>query len=151
MKKGFANNELMFQRTLQAFMRPYNITIVLYVCIFIVGIVLFVVAAYLGLTGKQPAVAISFGGLSVVSFVLFFIRQPLQALEENLEFITWLGTTFNTYWTRLMYLSDPHTIQADLKAVNDDYSQMIERIIDKHAALNAKRSGSQVDTPARTE
>ena len=53
----------------------------------------------------KSVAAIAFGGLSVGSFLLFFIRQPLQALEENLEFITWLGVAFNTYWTRLMYLT----------------------------------------------
>lgn len=81
MKNGFENNQVMFKRTLKAFMKPYNITVWMYVIIFIVGILFFSVAAYLGLTGRQPVVAVSFGGLSVVSFVMFFIRQPVQALE----------------------------------------------------------------------
>jgi len=151
MKNGFDNNQVMFKRTLEAFMKPYNITVSMYVIIFIVGILFFCIAAYLGLTGGQPAVAISFAGLSVVSFVMFFIRQPVQALEQNLEFISWLGVAFNTYWTRLMYISNKETVQQDLKAANDDYSRMIERLINKHASLRAKLPGGKLEEAKPTE
>jgi ABC-type multidrug transport system fused ATPase/permease subunit len=151
MSRGFENNQVMFKRTLEAFMKPYQITVGMYVMIFLVGILFFAVAAYLGLTGNQPAVAISFGGLSVISFVLFFIRQPVQALEENLEFISWLGVAFNTYWTRLMYISNKETVQQDLKAATDDFSILIERIIDKRTKLRAKRPGVNLVEKVRGE
>jgi hypothetical protein len=80
-----------------------------------------------------------FGGLSTVTFIAFFIQQPLHALEENLEFITWLGTTFNTYWTRLMYMLDEKTIQQDLKSADNDFVTNIEKLINKHAELRGKR------------
>jgi ABC-type multidrug transport system fused ATPase/permease subunit len=144
MSRGFENNQVMFKRTLEAFMKPYQITVGMYMLIFLVGILFFAVAAYLGLTGNQPAVAISFGGLSVISFVLFFIRQPVQALEENLEFISWLGVAFNTYWTRLMYISNKETVQQDLKAATDDYSILLERIIDKRTKMRTKRPGGSL-------
>ncbi len=143
MINGFKHNEEMFKRTLNAFMKPYNITIGMYVAIFVVGILLFVLAAYLALAGNQPVTAIAFGGLSVASFLLFFIRQPVQALEENLEFISWLGVAFNTYWTRLMYMDDIESIQTDLKAATDDYSQMVEGLIAKHAELRSNRPGGK--------
>ena len=151
MKEGFKDNQLMFKRTLDAFMKPYNITVWMYVIIFAVGILFFCLAAYLGLTDKQPIVTISFGGLSVVSFVLFFIRQPVQALEQNLEFISWLGVAFNTYWTRLMYIQNVETVQQDLKAATDDYSRMVERLIDKHARLQGNRPGGKSDMAAPVE
>lgn len=144
MINGFKNNEKMFQQTLNAFIKPYNITIYLYVVLFIVGILFFVVAAALGFQGDQPLVAIGFGGLSVISFVTFFIRQPVQALEENLEFISWLGVAFNTYWTRLMYISDKDNVQIELKAAADDFSSMVERLIEKHAKLRGKRPGVEI-------
>jgi hypothetical protein len=144
MRRSFENNETMFKRTLEAFMTPYNITIAMYVAIFIVGLSLFGFAAYLGLRGDQPLTALGFAGLGVVSLLTFFIRQPLQALEENLEFITWQCVVFNTYWTRLMYLSNNDTIQEDLKNAQNDFSNMIEYIIDKHASMNNKRAGSNL-------
>lgn len=148
MRNGFENNQVMFKRTLEAFMKPYNITVAMYMIIFAVGILFFSIAAYLGLTGGEPIVAISFGGLSVVTFVMFFIRQPVQALEQNLEFISWLGVAFNTYWTRLMYISNKKTVQQDLKAAADDYSVMVERLIDKHARLRTNRPGGDLEPAA---
>ena len=84
-------------------------------------------------------VAIAFAGLSVTAFLAFFVRQPLQSLEENLEFITWLGVAFNTYWTRLMYVTDPGTVQVELKAAEDDFRGSVERLIAQHADLRGKR------------
>jgi hypothetical protein len=102
MVNGFKQNEEMFQRTLDALMKPYRLTVRLYLALFTVGIGLFVVAAVIGLNEGNSVVAIAFAGLSVAGFLGFFVRQPLHALEENLEFVTWLGVAFNTYWTRLM-------------------------------------------------
>jgi hypothetical protein len=143
MVKGFEQNEEMFKRTLGAYMQPYYLTIGMYVGLFLVGIGLFVTAAIIGLTKGEPVVAIVFGGLGAGAFLAFFIRQPLQALEENLEFITWVGVSFNTYWTRLMYMMDLATIQQDLKSAEDDYTRAIERIISRHAQLRGKRPTPQ--------
>ena len=102
-----------------------------------VGIGLFVVAAVIGLRNGDAAVAVTFAGLSVASFLAFFVRQPLHALEENLECITWLGVAFNTYWTRLMYFSDPQTIEHDLTQATDDLVTQLTILADKHtAAIN---------------
>lgn len=146
--RGFENIDTMFQKTLSAFMWPYRITVLLYVVLFLVGISLFVVATVLALRGDQPLVAAAFGGLSVASFLLFFIRQPLQALEENLEFITWLGVAFNTYWTRLMYIQDSARVQEELKAAAEDYYVTVERLIHKHAALRERRPGAEPEAAA---
>lgn len=142
MINGFKNNEKMFQSTLNAFMKPYNITILLYVVIFVIGILFFIVAVVLGFRGDQSVLAVGFGGLSIISFITFFIRQPVQALEENLEFISWLGVAFNTYWTRLMYISNKDNVQDEIKTATDDFSSMVERLIDKHAKLRGERSSA---------
>jgi hypothetical protein len=140
---GFKQNEQMFQRTLRAFMRPYQLTVWLYVMLFVVGLGLFVVAAVIGLQKGDSIVAIAFAGLGVAAFLAFFVRQPLHALEENLQFITWLGVAFNSYWTRLMYMADPKAVQVELKAAEDDFRASVERLIAQNAELRGKRpSGS---------
>jgi hypothetical protein len=141
MINGFRQNEQMFKSTLEGFMKPYRLTVGLYVVLFGVGLGLFLVAAVIGLRNGSSVVAIAFAGLSVAAFLAFFVRQPLHALEENLECITWLGVAFNTYWTRLMYMTDPATVQADLKAAEDDFRVSVERLIAKHAELRGKRPG----------
>jgi len=145
MVNGFKQNEEMFKSTLEAFMKPYRMTVRLYVALFCVGIGLFIVAAVIGLRNGSSVVAIAFAGMSVGAFLTFFVRQPLHALEENLEFITWLGVAFNTYWTRLMYMSDPMTVQAELKAADDDFRASVERLISQHADLRGKRQGAAKD------
>src|SRR5512136_2693761 len=69
MVTGFRNAETMFQGTLKAYMRPYYITVAMYVLMFIVGIGFFVAAAYLGIRTDKTVVAVAFGGLSVASFL----------------------------------------------------------------------------------
>jgi hypothetical protein len=139
---GFKQNQQMFQCTLEAFMKPYRLSVWLYATLFMVGIGLFVVAAVIGLRNGDSVVAIAFAGLSVAAFLGFFVRQPLHALEENLEYITWLGVAFNTYWARLMYMADPKTVQAELKAAEDDFRASVESLIAQHAKLRGNRPGS---------
>lgn len=139
MVNGFKQNERMFRSTLDAFMKPYRLTVWLYGILFVVGIGLFVTAVILGLAQEKAVAAIAFAGLSVASFLAFFIKQPLRALEENLECITWLGVAFNTYWTRLMYLTDAATIQQELKAADDDFRASVEKLIQTHASLRKDR------------
>lgn len=143
MISGFTQNEQMFQRTLAAFMKPYRLTLWFYAALFMVGIGLLIVAAVIGLQKGDSVTAVAFAGLGAGSFIAFFLRQPLHALEENLEFITWLGVAFNTYWTRLMYITDPKMVQAELKSAEDDFRTSIERLITRHAELRGKRPGSQ--------
>ena len=143
MVEGFKQNERMFQDTLQAFMKPYRLTVWLYAAIFAVGLGLFLVAAVLGLRGGESVTALAFAGLGVTSFLAFFLRHPLRALEENLECITWLGVAFNTYWTRLMYMSDPATIQAELRAAEADFQASVEKLIAQHATLRERRPSGE--------
>jgi hypothetical protein len=121
-------------------MRPYRLTVWLYGLLFAVGIGLFITAAILGLSRGDSVVSIAFAGLSVTTFLTFFLRQPLRALEENLEFITWLGVVFNTYWTRLMYLSKTSTAQQELKGADADFAAAIEKLIERHAKLRKART-----------
>ena len=115
----------------------------MYAVLFAVGIVLFIVAVVIGLRSntsiEEAATAIAFAGLGTAAFLAFFIRQPVQALEENLEFVTWLGVVFNTYWTRLMHIQNMENIQQELKAADDDYQKSVQSLIDKHAELRGKR------------
>ncbi len=116
MISGFSQNNEMFRKTLTAFIWPYWLTVGFYAALVVVGIGSFVAAAVLGARQGISSAAL-FGGLSVLAFLGFFITKPLRALERNVQFITWLGIVYNTYWTRLMYATDPDTVQEDLEAI----------------------------------
>jgi hypothetical protein len=134
---GFQQNNEMFKKVLDAFMRPYWLTVNMYRILFAVGIAGFVVAVILGVF-RGPEFALVFGGLSVTAFLAFFISQPLRALERNIHFITWLGVIYNTYWTRLMYANDKDRIQDDLDSIARTAVDEINQLIDKHANLAGK-------------
>lgn len=138
--QGFENNSTMFNSILRGFMNPYYTTIWMYRILFTLGIAAFCTAAVLAyLFRETPAVAagasLVFGGLSVTSFLAFFISHPLRSLERNLHFIAWLGIVYNSYWTRLAYARDPETFADEVEKVTDTTVREIERIIDKHTSL----------------
>jgi hypothetical protein len=139
--QGFQRNNRMFDTILDAFMRPYNTTIWMYRILFGLGIAAFLVAAGLGAWLREPMFSLIFGGLSIISFLTYFIGRPLQSLEENLKFITWLGIIYNTYWTRLVYMMDSETIHKDLDDATQDAINELERLLDKHHDFSGRRPG----------
>ncbi|MFN2223565.1 MAG: hypothetical protein ACK2UH_13490, partial [Candidatus Promineifilaceae bacterium] len=97
--RGYENHQQVFQRILDTFLNNHRATVIMYWILFLVGIGLFVTAAVLGVVLEDFVPAAIFGGLGVVSFLSFFVGRSLQSVEENLEYITWLGIIYNTYWT----------------------------------------------------
>ena len=138
-RQGLANNNRMFNRILQGMMIPYYLTVVLYALLFLVGLGLFVIAARLSAGAGTQMAGLVFGGLGALTFLAFFLRNPLRSLEENHQFITWLGIVYNTYWTRLLYMQDRRTVHKDLKDATESAIAEIERMIDKSAKLAAQR------------
>lgn len=154
-EQGFENNQTMFSRILAGFMNPYWLTVIMYVLLFVVGFGAFVVSVILGLRATSVDAAQAnavttilgssaiFGGISVVAFLTYFLSRPLQALEENLQFITWLGIIYNTYWTRLAYIQKLETVQAALESATADAISKIIELMNKHS----ERSGNRPTFP----
>lgn len=140
-ERGFENNNRMFDRTLNAFMYPYWVTVGMYIVLFVVGISAFVVAARLSFESGREMFTLLFGGIGVVAFLTFFLTRPLQALEENLQFITWLGIIYNTYWTRLAYMTEQTTLHRDLEAATGETIARIKELLTTHAERSGKRPG----------
>lgn len=113
----------------------------MYWILFSVGIALFVIAAYLAVVQGELVAGAVFGGLSVVSFLTYFISRPTQAIEENLQFITWLGIIYNSYWTHLAWSFDERTAQAELDKATKEAIERLNALIDKHAAASGRRPG----------
>jgi hypothetical protein len=78
--------------TLEAFRKPYRLTIWLYATLFVVSVGLFLAAAVIGLRKSDTFVAIAFAGLSVATF-LTFCGSSRRISNASLEF----GAAFNTY------------------------------------------------------
>lgn len=140
--KGFENNERMFGAILDAVMVPYYTTIWMYRILFGVGVLAFLAAAVVSLWTGEAVFALIFGGLSVGAFLSYFLGRPLQSLEENINFITWLGLIYNTYWTRLVYMMDHKTVQTDLTNATHEAIAAIKDLLATHQKHNNKRPGA---------
>ena len=140
-ERGFENNNRMFDRTLNAFMYPYWLTVGMYVVLFLVGVGALIVAARLSFESGKEMYTLLFGGVGVVAFLTFFLTRPLQALEENLQFITWLGLIYNTYWTRLAYITNQESVQQEVEAATADSIKKLKDLLDTHAERSSKRPG----------
>ncbi len=147
---GIERNDQMFRGVLSAFMRPYHMTIWMNVILFTIGIVAFVAAIVFSVTERQPVYALVFAGMSVMTFLGFFISRPLRALEENLEFITWLGMIYNTYWARVVYAMDQQTVQKDLADAIKQTSDELDRLVSRHSELAGKRPQSNDEKSSQT-
>jgi len=137
--QGFANNNTMFRRVLNAFLYPYWLTVALYVALVLVGVGLFLLGVWLAIGRGEAMFGVISGGLGVASLLGFFVMRPLQALEENLQFVTWLGIIYNTYWSQLGAANDTATVKADLKEVTQDTISQIKELQQQHAALSGAR------------
>jgi hypothetical protein len=138
---GFEQNNEMFDRILHAFMGAYNSTVTMYKILFGVGVASFVAAAGLSAWTGRASFGLIFGGLSAATFLSYFLSRPLHSLEQNLQFVTWLGVVYNSYWTRLLYMMDQSTVQKDLEDVTNDTVKQIEQLIDRYAEANSRRPG----------
>jgi hypothetical protein len=144
MIRGFEQNSVMFKQILGALMRPYWLTVAMYVALFVIGLGGFVAAVYFSVT-RSIELGLLFGGLTVGAFLTFFISRPLRALEQNLLFITWLGVIYNTYWSRLMYTNQMETVQEDLDAIEDNAIRELNKLVNKQDKLSSRRPGKLED------
>jgi hypothetical protein len=124
-------------------MQPYHTTLLMYRILFGIGIFAFIAGVALSVWSGQALFGLVFGGLGIIAFLTYFVGRPLQALEENLNLITWLGIIYNTYWTRLMYSVDQRDVHKDLQDATQDAINQIDRLLDKHTLLSGKRPGSR--------
>lgn len=121
--------------------RSFHAVFWMYLVLFAVGVgaaVAAIVKGYTAATASEAVPALVFAGLSAASFFTVFVTRPLESLERNSIFSSWLIAITNSYWTRLMYLSDPQTVDAELKAATEDLVNDLGALADKYAAAYAK-------------
>nr|AGC71510.1 twin-arginine translocation protein TatB [uncultured bacterium A1Q1_fos_1880] len=137
---GYEHFDTMFHRILTAFLLSHYSTVVMNWILFVVGVGFFIRSVMKGTT-QDLAPAALFGGLSVITFLTYFISRPTQTVEENLHFITWLGLIYNSYWVRQLASITAATAQTDLHQITVDAIAQIQGLINRHAeAVNNRPS-----------
>jgi len=98
---------------------PYWTAFGMNIVLFGIGLAAFGLAIYRGWSG-DPVTAATFGGITITSIIGTFLLSPIASLQRSNLLNTGLVCVINTYWTRLMYLQDPMTMDADLKRVTEE-------------------------------
>ena len=140
-KAGYINSDSLFSQILQAFMRSHYSTVVMYWVLFVMGVGFFITGTVLAVQKGESVTGLVFGGLSVVSFLTYFITRPSQTVEENLLYITWLGMLYNSYWTHLNWSFDGRTAQSELDKATESAITQIKELIASHAETVKRRPG----------
>jgi hypothetical protein len=128
-------------RTTAYLRRSYRIVFVGYVAMMVFGVLAVVAAFVKGLTASslgEAAAAVGLAGLTVGVFVAFFVQRPSAALERNAIFMPWVSIVLTTFWTRMLYLDDPATLDAKLGHAAREASDELSAIALRYAAIDGK-------------
>jgi hypothetical protein len=128
-------------RTTDYLRRSYRVVFYGYVAMMVFGVGAIVAAFIKGLTANsvaEAAAAIGLAGLTVGIFVAFFVQRPSAALERNAIFMPWVSIVLTTFWTRLLYLDDPATLDAKLGHAAKEASDELSAIALRYAVIDGK-------------
>jgi hypothetical protein len=128
-------------RTTSYLRRSYRVVFIGYVAMMTFGVAAIVAAFVKGITASsigEAAAAIGLAGLTVGIFVAFFVQRPSAALERNAIFMPWVSIVLTTFWTRLLYLDDPATLDAKLGHAAKEASDELSAIALRYAAIDGR-------------
>ena len=128
-------------RTTAYLRRSYRVVFLGYVAMMVFGVAAIVAAFVKGLTANSLGEAITsvgLAGLTVGIFVAFFVQRPSAALERNAIFMPWVSVVLTTFWTRLLYLDDPATLDAKLGHAAKEASEELSAIAMRYAMIDGK-------------
>ena len=128
-------------RTTAYLRRSYRVVFIGYVAMMVFGVAAIVASFVKGITASsigEAAAAIGLAGLTVGIFVAFFVQRPSAALERNAIFMRWVSIVLTTFWTRLLYLDDPATLDAKLGHAAKEASDELSAIALRYAAIDGR-------------
>src|SRR4051812_36011352 len=128
-------------RTTEYLRRSYRVVFVGYAAMMVFGVAAIVAAFVKGLTAHSIAesvTAVGLAGLTVGIFIAFFVQRPSAALERNAIFMPWVSIVLTTFWTRMLYLDDPATLDAKLGHAAKEASEELSAIAMRYAQIDGK-------------
>jgi hypothetical protein len=128
-------------RTTAYLRRSYRVVFAGYVAMLVFGLTAVIAAFVKGLTATsvgQAVAAVGLSGLTVGIFAAFFVQRPSAALERNAIFMPWVSIVLTTFWTRMLYLDDPATLDAKLGKAARDASDELSAIALRYAVIDGK-------------
>jgi hypothetical protein len=128
-------------RTTKYLRRSYRVVFLGYVAMMVFGVAAIVAAFVKAMAANNigaAAAAIGLAGLTVGIFIAFFVQRPSAALERNAIFMPWVSIVLTTFWTRMLYLDDPETLDAKLGHAAKEASDELSAIALRYAVIDGK-------------
>jgi hypothetical protein len=128
-------------RTTAYLRRSYRVVFLGYVAMLLFGLAAVIAAFERGLTATSTSQAIVSGvlaGMTVGIFVAFFVQRPSAALERNAIYMPWVSVVLTTFWTRLLYLDDPATLDQKLGRAAKEASDELSTIAMRYAQIDSR-------------
>jgi hypothetical protein len=128
-------------RTTAYLRRSYRAVFAGYIAMLVFGLAAVIAAFIKGLqatTVGEAVAAVGLSGLTVGIFAAFFIQRPSAALERNAIFMPWVSIVLTTFWTRMLYLDDPATLDAKLGKAVKDASDELSAIALRYAVIDGR-------------
>jgi hypothetical protein len=128
-------------RTTAYLRRSYRAVFAAYLAMLVFGLVAVIAAFVKGMqatTVGEAVAAVGLSGLTVGVFAAFFIQRPSAALERNAIFMPWVSIVLTTFWTRLLYLDDPETLDLKLGKAAKEASDELSAIALRYAVIDGR-------------
>lgn len=128
-------------RTTAYLRRSYRVVFLGYVAMLLFGLAAVIAAFERGLTAANTTQAVVSGvlaGMTVGIFVAFFVQRPSAALERNAIYMPWVSIVLTTFWTRLLYLDDPATLDQKLGKAAKEASDELSTIAMRYAQIDSR-------------
>ena len=128
-------------RTTAYLRRSYRAVFFAYLAMLVFGLAAVIAAFVKGLqatTIGEAVAAVGLSGLTVGVFAAFFIQRPSAALERNAIFMPWVSIVLTTFWTRLLYLDDPETLDLKLGKAAKEASDELSAIALRYAVIDGR-------------
>jgi hypothetical protein len=128
-------------RTTAYLRRSYRAVFAGYIAMLVFGLAAVLAAFVKGLqatTIGEAVAAVGLSGLTVGIFAAFFIQRPSAALERNAIFMPWVSIVLTTFWTRMLYLDDPETLDAKLGKAVKEASDELSAIALRYAVIDGR-------------
>ena len=128
-------------RTTAYLRRSYRVVFLGYVAMLLFGLAAVIAAFERGLTATSTTQAVVSGvlaGMTVGIFVAFFVQRPSAALERNAIYMPWVSVVLTTFWTRLLYLDDPATLDQKLGRAAKEASDELSTIAMRYAQIDSR-------------
>jgi hypothetical protein len=128
-------------RTTAYLRRSYRAVFAAYLAMLVFGLVAVIAAFVKGLqatTVGEAVAAVGLSGLTVGIFAAFFIQRPSAALERNAIFMPWVSIVLTTFWTRLLSLDDPETLDLKLGKAAKEASDELSAIALRYAVIDGR-------------